>query len=117
LIYAVLIAGGFFQSLQFMAYNTIAYADIPRPQMSIATSFYTTFQQVFLTLGIAVSASALAGSMALNHHAGPMLGDFSVAFLLIAAISVLSPLFALQLDRSAGAELSGQAAAPGSPRR
>ena len=30
LIYAVLIVGGFFQSLQFMAYNTIAYADVPR---------------------------------------------------------------------------------------
>ena len=41
LIYGVLIANGFFQSLQFMAYNTIAYADVPREQMSAATSFYT----------------------------------------------------------------------------
>ena len=31
LIYAVLMVGGFFQSLQFIAYNTIAYADVPRP--------------------------------------------------------------------------------------
>jgi len=118
MIYAVLIAGGFFQSLQFMAYNTIAYADIPRLQMSVATSFYTTFQQVFLTLGIAVSATALAASVAANHRAEPALGDFSVAFLLIAAVSALSPLISLQLDRSAGAELSGQTAtAPSSPRR
>jgi hypothetical protein len=28
LIYGVLVANGFFQSLQFMAYNTIAYADV-----------------------------------------------------------------------------------------
>jgi MFS family permease len=118
MIYAVLIAGGFFQSLQFMAYNTIAYADIPRLQMSIATSFYTTFQQVFLTLGIAVSASALAASVAINHRTDPVLGDFSIAFLLIAAVSALAPLISLQLDRSAGAELSGQTAAvPSSPRR
>ena len=118
LIYTVLITGGFFQSLQFMAYNTIAYADIPRPQMSVATSFYTTFQQVFLTLGIAVSATALAASVAVNHRSEPVLGDFSVAFLLIAAVSALAPLISLQLDRSAGAELSGQTAAvPGSPRR
>jgi hypothetical protein len=117
-IYAVLIAGGFFQSLQFMAYNTIAYADIPRPQMSVATSFYTTFQQVFLTLGIATSATALAASVAIHHRTEPVLGDFSLAFLLIAAVSALAPLLSLQLDRSAGSELSGQTAAvPSTPRR
>ncbi|MFO1024886.1 MAG: MFS transporter [Acetobacteraceae bacterium] len=44
LIYFVLLANGFFQSLQFMAYNTIAYADVSREDMSAATSFYTTFQ-------------------------------------------------------------------------
>jgi EmrB/QacA subfamily drug resistance transporter len=117
-MYAVLITGGFFQSLQFMAYNTIAYADVPRPQMSVATSFYTTFQQVFLTLGIAASATALAASVAMNHRTEPLLGDFSIAFLLVAGVSALAPLLSLQLDRSAGAELSGQAAAaPGSRRR
>lgn len=118
-IYCVLIAGGFFQSLQFMAYNTIAYADVPRPQMSAATSFYTTFQQMFLTLGIAVSASALAASLALHGRTEPLLGDFSLAFLVVAAISCLAPVISLQLDRSAGAELSGQVAtaSPGSRHR
>ena len=67
-IYFVLLADGFFQSLQFMAYNTIAYADVPRPQMSAATSFYTTFQQMSLTLGIAVSAAVLAASVDLLGH-------------------------------------------------
>lgn len=110
LIYGILIACGFFQSLQFMAYNTIAYADVPRPQMSVATSFYTTFQQVFLTLGIAVSATALAASLALNHHEVPMMGDFTVAFMIVAAFAAMAPLISLQLDRTAGAELSGQAA-------
>jgi EmrB/QacA subfamily drug resistance transporter len=118
LIYALLIAGGFFQSLQFMAYNTIAYADVPRATMSVATSFYTTFQQMFLTLGIAVSAAALAASVAVHGRTEPLLADFSVAFLVVAAISALSPLISLQLERTAGAELSGQvAAAPGSRRR
>jgi EmrB/QacA subfamily drug resistance transporter len=119
LIYLVLIAGGFFQSLQFMAYNTIAYADVPRPQMSTATSFYTTFQQMFLTLGIAVSATALAASLAVHGRTQPLLGDFSAAFLLVAGVSGLAPLISLQFERSAGAELSGQAATarPGSPRR
>jgi EmrB/QacA subfamily drug resistance transporter len=118
LIYILLIASGFFQSLQFMAYNTIAYADVSRARMSVATSFYTTFQQMSLTLGIAVSAAALAASVAIRGHAEPLLGDFSLAFLLVAAISALAPLISLRLERTAGAELSGQAAAvPGSPRR
>jgi EmrB/QacA subfamily drug resistance transporter len=118
LIYTLLIAGGFFQSLQFMAYNTIAYADVSRSRMSVATSFYTTFQQMALTLGIAVSAAALAASLAIHGRAEPLLGDFTVAFLVVAGISALAPLISLQLERGAGAELSGQAAAvPGSPRR
>ena len=107
LIYGVLIANGFFQSLQFMAYNTIAYADMPREQMSAATSFYTTFQQMSLTLGIAISAAALAGSVAISGRAEPALPDFSAAFLFVAAISFLAPLIATRLDRDAGAELSG----------
>jgi EmrB/QacA subfamily drug resistance transporter len=117
LIYLLLIAGGFFQSLQFMAYNTIAYADVSRARMSVATSFYTTFQQMALTLGIAVSAAALAASLALRGHATPLLGDFTVAFLVVAGISALAPLISLQLERTAGAELSGQAATPPGSRR
>ncbi len=107
LIYGVLLVSGFFQSLQFMAYNTIAYADVPREDMSSATSFYTTFQQMSLTLGIAISAAALAGSIAITHHAGPMLPDFSVAFLFVCAIAFMAPLLATRLDKAAGAELSG----------
>ena len=37
-IYAVLLAGGFFRSLQFTAYNTLVYAEIARPRMSAATT-------------------------------------------------------------------------------
>lgn len=107
LIYAVLVANGFFQSLQFMAYNTIAYADVSREDMSAATSFYTTFQQMALTLGIAVSAAALAASMAIAGHDEPMLPDFSAAILFVSAISFLAPVLATRLDRDAGAELSG----------
>lgn len=44
-IYAVLLAGGFARSLQFTAYNTLAYAEVSRPQLSAATSFYVTVQQ------------------------------------------------------------------------
>jgi hypothetical protein len=103
----VLVANGFFQSLQFMAYNTIAYADLPREDMSAATSFYTTFQQVSLTLGIAVSAAALAASITVTRHTQPLLPDFSAAFLFVGAVSFIAPLLASRLEPAAGAELSG----------
>ena len=111
-IYAVLLAGGFVQSLQFMAYNTIAYADVPRRRMSAATSFYTTFQQLSLSLGIAVSAAALAGSAALHGHSVLMLPDFTLAFLIVAGVALLAPLVSTRLKPEAGAELSGHHGRP-----
>ena len=107
-ICGVLLVGGFFQSLQFMAYNTICYADIPRQRMSSATSFYTTFQQLCLSLGIATGAAALAVSTAFTGHAVPRPIDFSVAFLTVTAIALLAPIVSLSLDPDAGAELTGQ---------
>jgi hypothetical protein len=76
--------------------------------MSAATSFYTTFQQLALSLGIATAASCLAGSMAVRGHAQPQLADFSTAFVIVALISLLAPLVNLGMDPNAGAELSGQ---------
>jgi EmrB/QacA subfamily drug resistance transporter len=107
-IYAVLIVGGFFQSLQFMSLNTIAYADVPREKMSVATSFYTTFQQMSLTLGIAFGAGALAVSEAVFHHGSAALIDYSYAFAFVTVISICSPLVCALLDRNAGEELSGR---------
>ena len=107
-IYALLVMGGFFQSLQFMVYNTIAYADIQRERMSSATSFYTTFQQLCISLGIATAAGALAGSMFIAGHTAPALSDFTAAFLLVAGVAVFAPVLSWRLDRDAGAELSGQ---------
>jgi MFS family permease len=107
-IYAVLLLGGFFQSLQFMAYNTIAYADIPRARMSAATSFYTTLQQLCLSLGIATAAAALAGATSLAGRAGPGLNQFSIAYLVVASVAVFAPLVSMALRPDAGAELSGQ---------
>jgi EmrB/QacA subfamily drug resistance transporter len=115
-IYVVLLLNGFFQSLQFMAYNTIAYAEVPRSIMSTATSFYTTFQQMSLTLGIAISAAVLAGSMRVLGHAQPLLSDFSVAFLVVAGIALTAPLLSLRLDNSAGDELSGHHERAAKPR-
>ncbi len=109
-IYVVLLGGGFFRSLQFTAYNAVAYADIPRSRMSAATSLYSTIQQVSLSLGIAAGAAALQVSMALSDHAAPQVGDFSTAFLVVSATSLLAAPLALMMPRDAASEMSGHRA-------
>ncbi|MBV8093539.1 MAG: MFS transporter [Acetobacteraceae bacterium] len=107
-IYGVLLVGGFFRSLQFTAYNTVAYADIPAQQMSAATSLYSTLQQLMLTLGIAAGAAFLDLSMALNRHPAPNEWDFRLAFAGVALISLFAAPVALAMPKDAGAELTGR---------
>jgi EmrB/QacA subfamily drug resistance transporter len=107
LIYAVLLSGGFLRSLQFTAYNALAYADIPRARMSKATSFYAAMQQVSLTLGVSSAAASLTVAMAVHGHDAPMLSDFSVAFLVVSFVSMCAAPVALLMPRRAGRELSG----------
>ena len=106
-LYACLILGGFLRSLQFTAYNTLAYADIPRSRMSAATSLYSTLQQLSITFGITAGAGVLALSTAWSGRAEVSLGDFSVAFLVIAAIAMGAAPASLLMPRDAGSEMSG----------
>ena len=77
-IYAVLLIGGFFRSLQFTAYNTLAYGDVPRARMSAATSLYTAAQQLASHRSASRSgALALEVSMLISRHATPVRSDFS----------------------------------------
>ena len=105
-IYAVLLIGGSFRSLQFTAYNTIAYADVQRARMSAATSLYTTVQQLSQVLGISAGAAALSLAMAARGHAAPTLSDFSSAFLVVAVIALMAVPLAWRLRRDSGAELT-----------
>jgi EmrB/QacA subfamily drug resistance transporter len=106
-IYAVLLANGFLRSLQFTAYNTIAYADVPPARMSAATTLYSVLQQVSLTIGIPISAGVLQMARVAGHHATPLTADFSVAFVVVAAISLLASPASLLMPKSAGREMSG----------
>ena len=106
-IYAALIAGGFLRSLQFTAYNTIAYADVPRPRMSAATSLYSTIQQLSLTFGVTIGTAALALSSGLAGHVHLEARDFSFGFVVIALFMLLAAPASLLMPEDAGAEMSG----------
>jgi chromate transport protein ChrA len=94
-------------SLQFTAFNTVAYDDIPSRRMSDATSFYTTFQQMMLSLGICIGALILSASSRIAGHVQPTLDDFSVAFLVVTAISLAASPVSARLPADAGAVMSG----------
>ncbi|MBO9544824.1 MFS transporter [Caulobacter sp.] len=107
LIFLTLMASGFCMSFQFTAYNTIAYDEIPPERMSAATSFYATFQQLMLSMGVCAGAAALHVGMLAGGHANPQLLDFTVAFLVVTAISASATIWNRRFDKDAGAELSG----------
>ena len=109
IIVLVLVSGGFFRSLQFTALNVIAYADVPQPRMSAATSLYGMAQQVNLSAGVAVGALVL--HLAMMAHGGvgsaPLPLDFRIAFGVVALIAALAVLSFWTLDPAAAAEVSG----------
>ncbi len=106
-MFAVLVGCGFFMSYQFTAFNTVAFDQVPPDRMSSATSFYTTFQQLMLSVGICVAALALQGSMLARGESRPVFGDFSAAFLVVTAISLLATVWNLRFAPDAGSVISG----------
>ena len=114
-IYGVLLIGGFMRSLQFTAYNTLAYGDVPRARMSSATSLYTAGQQLAATIGVSAGAMSLAIAGTFSGHAVPTPMDFSVAFLVVGLLTTVAAPVALLMPKSAGDELTGRRSAVPKP--
>ena len=108
----LLLLGGFSRSLQFTAFNTLAYGDVPRPRMSAATTLYSTIQQTTLTLGIVIGAALLEFSVALHGHSKPTPAEFSATFLIVGLIGMLSVPSCMRLSPKAGAAMSGHGSPP-----
>ncbi len=108
LMLGLLLAGGFFRSLQFTAMGALAYADIARPDMSQASSLANVTQQIALSLGVTLAAWVLETSAALGGRVSVQASDFSIAFMVVGAISATSLWFNLRLAHDAGAEVSGR---------
>ena len=101
--------------MQFTALNTLAFADVPPGGMSGANTLFSTVQQMALGLGIALGAVVLRLGQSLHGEAGvPELADFRLAFLVVAALALLSLADALRLPQDAARLVSGHQ--PGSAR-
>jgi Na+/melibiose symporter-like transporter len=107
LITFILALSGFFTSFQFTGFNAIAYADVDKDRMSAATSFYATFQQLTLSLGICTAATVLELGSLIEGKGGPTLGSFSAAFVVVAIISASAVIWNRRFSPDAGAAMSG----------
>jgi EmrB/QacA subfamily drug resistance transporter len=115
-ILCVLLAGGFFRSLQFTAINSIAYADIDERDMSKATSFASVAQQLSMSAGVAVGAFVLEVERLGRDSHEVLASDFPPAFLIVAALAASSAIIFIRLPKHAGSSLSRKAHAVGEPR-
>jgi hypothetical protein len=106
-MFLMMALSGLFMSLQFTGYNTIAYDEIEQDRMGSATSFYTTFQQLMLSVGICAGASALQLAMVTWGHNAPQFMDFTAAFFTVAAISLTATFWNLRFTARDGMEISG----------
>ncbi len=101
---------GVARSVGATGYTTMAFVDVPDHQMRDASTLQATVQQLSAGLGVAVAAIALriGGPVgeALPGAGGPT-DRYSVAFMILALISLLATVGALRLHPSAGDVLRG----------
>jgi EmrB/QacA subfamily drug resistance transporter len=103
----LLLAGGFVRSLFFTGINALAFADIPPERSGDAAAFVSVGQQVAIALGVALAGGILEACLALAGRDLPVPADFTVAFLIVGALTSCSAFAFLPLGREAGAEVSG----------
>jgi EmrB/QacA subfamily drug resistance transporter len=107
-MFALLLIGGFFRSLQFTSINTLAYADIEPARVSRATSLVSVAQQLAISAGVAFGALAVELTVRFRGEGALSAHDFPPAFLAVAVVSGLSVLFFVRLSPHAGAEMSNR---------
>jgi EmrB/QacA subfamily drug resistance transporter len=102
----VLLAGGFFRSLQFTSVNVIAFAEVEPARMSRATSLVAVAQQLSQSVGVALGALVLETVLRFKGTGALAAEDFPPAFLLVGLVSASSVLLFARLPPDAGAEMA-----------
>lgn len=108
LLFGFLLLSGFFRSLQFTCVNALAFADVAERDMSQATSFSSTAQQLALSVGVGLASQVLNLSLALRQGSALAPVDFSAAFVVAAAMSLASLWVFRRLPPDAGDSVSGR---------
>ncbi|NWC92470.1 MULTISPECIES: MFS transporter [unclassified Pseudomonas] len=103
LILFILFVGGLSRSMQFTLFNTLGFADIPKAQMSDASTLFSMFFQLSMAMGVAIGALLLRFAMNLHGNTGQAAtADFQLTFLWVAVIAGVALLDNLRLPPRAG---------------
>jgi EmrB/QacA subfamily drug resistance transporter len=105
-MYTVLLVGGFFRSLQFTAYSSLAYGEVPQPRMSAATSLFSSAQQLAVALSVPLAALVLSVSTTISGHASARPSDFSLAFSVTSLLMLCAASVGLLIPATAGDDLA-----------
>jgi EmrB/QacA subfamily drug resistance transporter len=93
-IVALSLVLGFFNSMQFSAMNTLAYADVEGPETSMASTLASSMQQLSMSFGLAAAslvAGWFLGNVPQTDHA-LVTSALHRAFLILAAATFVSSL-------------------------
>ncbi|EPM5599907.1 MFS transporter [Citrobacter braakii] len=110
-ILLVLYLGGVFRSIQFTGISTLAFADVPGPQMSYANTLFSTATQLAVGLGISLAAIGIrigdevSEWLALGYIPGT---SFRLSFVAIAIICLVGMVDTLRLAHDAGSAVSNK---------
>ncbi|MGO4329593.1 MFS transporter [Cupriavidus sp. 2TAF22] len=105
---------GVTRSMQFSTLATLAYADIPQPQMSSANTLWNAAQQMTIGLGIAFGSLSLRVAASMRGESGQAdmphftLGDFRWAFLFAGVLTLVSLIGYVRLAPDAGRHLASR---------
>jgi EmrB/QacA subfamily drug resistance transporter len=107
-IIVVLFLGGASRSLQFTAFSTLQFADVPAAEMNTANTLSATMMQLSAGVSVALGALILRASTYLHGHLGavPTIADFHLAFILVAVLAALAVVDVIKLPHNAAHAVS-----------
>lgn len=106
MLMGALLLGGLCRSFFFTGVNALVFADIDEKQASQATAINAVSQQLSIAGGVAVAGGVL--ELSSNLHGGALtLGDFHIAWFVVAAVAVCSIIPFARLPPDAGSDVSG----------
>lgn len=104
-IAALLLVGGMTRSMQFTALNTLAFADVEAERMPDANTVFSTATQLSRGVGIALGAIGWRLGDFLAPDEAQLL-PFRIAFVVVAAVALLSVIDCWRLRPDSGAVVS-----------
>ena len=106
-IIGVLLLTGFFRTLHFTCMSALTYADLDQSRMSNGTSIASVFQQISMSLGVAVGATVLHLATELSGKTSPDAAAFAPTLIIVGAIPMLAIFYFAKLPANAAEEMSG----------